>query len=131
MQRQFDVGNVAAGKRIDAAGIERVERVDDVIELFEVDLDRLDRGRGDFFRFGSYGDDRRAGVHRLAIEDRVDRRRKLRHIVGRDDGDDALDLQRRRGVDVAHARVRHRRQNELGMQHALGLEVFRKIWRCR
>ena len=107
LQRQFDVGDVAAGERIDAARIERIERIDDVVELLEIDLDGLDRRGSDFLGFGRDCHNRSAGINRLAIEDRVDRRWKLRHVVGGDDGDDALYLQGRRGVDVAHPRMRH------------------------
>ena len=70
LQRQLNGGDVAAAEGVDAARIERVQRIDDVMELLQIDLDRLDGGRGDFFRFRRDGENRRARITRLAIEDR-------------------------------------------------------------
>jgi hypothetical protein len=95
-------------------------------ELLEIDADRLDRLRRDFLGLGRDREYRLADIEHLVLdEDRRLRRRELRHIVGGENAEHALDLQRRRGVDAPDPRVRDRARQRLGEHHAVGAEVLR------
>ena len=97
----------------------------DVRQLLEVDLDRLDRVGRDRLDPGRHREDRFADIEHLVLgQDRRLRRRELRHVVGGEDAEHARHLQRRRRVDVADLRVRHRAGQHLAEHHALGAEIL-------
>ena len=82
---------------------------------------------GDLLAVGRDGEDRLADPHRLVGQDGLGRRRQLGHVGGRQDAVHAGQRERRGRVDVAHARVRHRGEQELAEHHAFGAEVFRVL----
>ena len=68
-----------------------------------------------------------ADPHRLVGQDRLGRRRQRRHVGGRQNAEHAGQRERRARVDVAHARMRHRAQQELAEHHAFGAEILRVL----
>ena len=80
-------------------------------------------GGGDLVDRGD-GEDRLAGVERLVGQRASRAPFSIRQVVGGEDRLDARHRQRRAGVDAAHARVRHRAEEQLAEQHAVGAEVL-------
>ena len=117
--------DIAVGARIGTAREQAFQRIGDMGQLLEIDLDRLDRFGGDLLGLGRDRQDRLADIEHLVLgEDRRLRRRELRHVVGGEDAEHALDLQRRRGVDAADLGVRDRAGQGLAEHHAVGTEVL-------
>jgi hypothetical protein len=97
--------------------------IDNGGECFVIDRDALDRfGGGQFV-------DRRQRQNRFALIERLAGERaftaaEVGEIFRRENRLDAWHRESRRRIDVSHARVRHRAQQELAEQHALGAIVL-------
>ena len=106
------------------SGTKAVERIDDERQRLEIDDDLFDRfGGGELVNRGD-GEDRLARVERLVGQRAFGVRAEIRQVVGGEDRLHAGHRERGARVDAAHARVRHRAEEELGEQHAVGAEVF-------
>jgi hypothetical protein len=117
--------HIAVRARVGAVRKQALQRVGDMGELLEIDADRLDRLGGDLLGLGRDRENRLADIEHLVLdEDRRLRRRKLRHVVGGENAEHALDLERRRGIDAADPRVRDRARQRLGEHHAVGAEIL-------
>ena len=124
---QVDLGgsDIAVRARVGTARKQALERIDHVRKLLKIDLDRLDGLRCRSLAFGRDGKDRVADIgHFVLAQDRRLRWRKLRHVVRGEDAEEARHLGRRRGVDVANPRVRHRARQRLAERHALSPKVL-------
>ena len=121
------IGDVAVKPRIRPAGVQAVERIDHERQRLVFDLDQVDRVLGELFGFGGDRKDRLAHEVRLVGEDRILRRREGRHVLGGEDAEHALELERRGSVDLLDLGVRHRAAQEAAEHHAVGPIVFRVL----
>ena len=115
--------DVAVQPRVGAARPEAVERIDDEGKRLEIHLDRFDGQCRGLFVDGRDGQDRLAGIERL-VGQRLLGAVQIRYLVGGEDGSDAGNGERGAGVDAAHARVRHRAEQQFREEHAVGAEVL-------
>jgi hypothetical protein len=122
--------HVAVRTRVRAGRPQALHGIDDEGQRFEIDDESFDGFRGR--RFVHRGD----RENRLALVQRLVRQHALaaaptahfRQVVGGQNRLHARHRERGARVDAAHARVRHRAQQQLGEEHAVGavvLGVFR------
>ena len=116
--------DVAVESRVRAAGPQAFERIDDERQRLEVEVDPLD-GLG-----GRQLVDRRDGENRLALVERLVGQRAF-GAASRSGRSSAVRIaftpgiaSAARGVDAPHARVRHRAEQQLAEQHAVGAKVL-------
>jgi hypothetical protein len=64
---------------------------------------------------------------RLVGENGILRRRKCRHVLGGENAEHALELERGRRVDLLHPGVRHWAAQDAAEHHAVGTIVFRVL----
>ena len=124
---QAVVDHVAVEPRVGTAREQAHERVDRERQLFEVDLDLVDRVLRGRLVDGRDREDRLADEHRLVGEDLIAGLRLRRHLVGREDPEHAGHRERFARIDVADAGMRHRAQQQPAERHALGAEIFRVL----
>ena len=114
---------VAVGQGVRPARRDRVQRVERERQRLEVDVDLLDRVGGDLLAHRGDGKHRLALVLGVVGQSALIQRPRFAHelgkVVGGEDRFNAFHLKRRRGVDVPHPGMGHRRKQLLGEQHAL------------
>ena len=124
LQRHRGIGDVAAVARVRPARIQAVQRVDHEVQRLVFDADFFQGvGRGPFVdgRDSEYG---LADEMRVVGEDHLARTLAGRHVLGRQDPDDAFHRLGFAGIDADHPSVRHRRQQHFCEDHALGAEIL-------
>jgi hypothetical protein len=136
-----DVQTLPSHSGVRPAWPQRIERIDDKRKPLEIDLNSFDRLRGGHFVHRGHRQNRLAHIDRLLRQPslcvlvRLDHRAVVGeavarggNFVGSKDSSDAGHRQGLAGVDPDYPRVRHRAQQQLAEQHAVGaivLGVFR------
>ena len=115
--------DVAVGARVGPGWEQARERIDDVRQRLVLDLDAVDGFLRQLLAARRDGENAIADEQRLVREYRLGRRRRGRHVVGREHGDDAFHRERFGRVDL-DARVRHRAREQAAEQHAVGAKVL-------
>ena len=122
--------DVAVGEGVGTVRPQGFEGIGHEGEQLEVQLDTFDRFGGRRFV------DCRHSQNRLTLEHRLVRQRRLRarpfgEVVGGENRFDPRHRERRAGIDAPDARVRHRAEEQLAEQHAIGAEVLRVLGSAR
>jgi len=118
---------VALGPRVGPTRTETVERVEDELQRFEVELNELDRFGRRLLIDRRHGENRLALVEWLVGQGRLARRVDLRNIVVSQDAFEPRQRLGRAEVDRPHPRVGHRADQQLTEDHAFGTEVLRVL----
>ena len=115
--------DVAFETAIRAAGPQAVDRIDDERQRLEIEIDALDGGDRGFFVHSGERENRLALIERL-VGQRTLGAAQVGKIVRRENRFDAGHRERRARVDPAHARVRHRAEQQLREEHAVSAIVL-------
>ena len=122
-RRRRNAPDIAFETGVRPAGAEALERIDGEWQRLEIDGDELDRLGGDVLAVGRQRQDRLALVERFVGQGALGPA-QIRQVVGGDETANAGQRQGARGVDAPNPGVRHRADEQLAEQHALGPEVL-------
>ena len=104
--------------------MQAIEGIDDERERLVLNFDQVDCILSELLGLGRDRKNRLADVMRLVGEDRIVGRRERRHVGGGENAENALELERGRGVDLLHLGVRVWASEQAAEHHAVGAVVL-------